>query len=116
MFLKEKIAVKIIKVAAALIFNESGDFLLSTRPEDKAYASYWELAGGKLEKGESFEETLIRECEEELGIKIKNPKFFGKFFHSYPQTEVLLKIFRVEKENWSGEIQAKEKQKLAWVN
>ena len=39
---------KLVHVVAAVILNEQGEFLLSSRPEGKAYAGYWEFAGGKL--------------------------------------------------------------------
>ena len=105
-----------IKVSAGLIFDEFNNFLLSTRPSGKIFAGYWELAGGKLERGESFKTALIRECKEELGIEVGALKFFGEFFHSYPHAKVQLQIFIAEKENWSGKIKAKEGQKFLWLN
>jgi len=42
-----------IHVVAGILFNECGEFLLSSRPEGKPYAGYWEFAGGKVEAGET---------------------------------------------------------------
>ena len=50
----------LIRVDAGIILNEHGDYLLSSRPEGKPYAGYWEFAGGKVEPGETDEEALTR--------------------------------------------------------
>jgi len=51
--------------------------------------TYWVFPGGEVEKGESKEEALVRECKEELGIDIKVVKFLVKeMFNLYgPQME-----------------------------
>ena len=53
-----------------LIRMSDGALLLSTRPEGKAYAGFWEFPGGKIEAGETVEQALRRELQEELGITI----------------------------------------------
>ena len=50
--------------------GREGEFLLTSRPPGKVYADYWEFPGGKLESGESVEQALRRELQEELGITI----------------------------------------------
>ena len=57
----------LLVVAAALV-DIDGKVLLSQRPKEKQMAGLWEFPGGKLEKGETPEEALVRELEEELGI------------------------------------------------
>ena len=49
--------------------GREGRFLLTSRPEGKVYAGYWEFPGGKLEAGENVEQALRRELHEELGIE-----------------------------------------------
>lgn len=80
------------EVAAALIRN--GDkFMICQRPAHKSNALLWEFVGGKLEKGETKEEALIRECMEELGIKIEVGDEFFDVVHQYPDILVHLTIF-----------------------
>ena len=50
--------------------GREGRFLLTSRPEGKVYAGYWEFPGGKLEAGETVHDALARELHEELGITI----------------------------------------------
>ena len=58
------------EVAAALIWN--GDrLLICQRPAHKSNALLWEFVGGKLEKGETKQEALVRECMEELGVTVE---------------------------------------------
>ena len=52
------------EVAVGILFREDGAMLLTSRPEGKPYAGYWEFPGGKLEAGESVEQALRRELIE----------------------------------------------------
>lgn len=56
------------EVVVAVAFDKDGRFLMTSRPEGKVYAGYWEFPGGKVEAGETLEEALVREMKEELGI------------------------------------------------
>lgn len=83
------------EVAAALIW-ENGKFLICQRPPHKGNALLWEFVGGKLEKGETHEEALIRECREELGIKVKVNEPFCEIVHTYPDITIHLTVFNAE--------------------
>ena len=65
---------KVVEVAAAILLREvngNTEFLLAQRPHGKVYSGYWEFPGGKVEPGESLREALLREIQEELGVKIE---------------------------------------------
>lgn len=57
-----------LSVAAGILMNAQQEVLIAERPQGKAYASYWEFPGGKIETGESAVNALVREFKEELGI------------------------------------------------
>ena len=103
-----------INVVAGIVLNQEGDYLLSSRPASKPYAGYWEFAGGKVEAGESDLAALKREFEEELGIEIHHATpWLSKLYH-YEHATVSLRFFRVQSEDWSGELQAREGQNWSW--
>ena len=49
-----------VEVAVGILVRDDGAFLLTSRPEGKVYAGYWEFPGGKLEAGETVEQALRR--------------------------------------------------------
>lgn len=80
------------EVVAALIRN--GDkMLICQRPKNKARSLLWEFVGGKVEKGESLEQALIRECKEELNITLSVGDVFMEVTHEYPDITVHLTLF-----------------------
>ncbi len=81
-----------IEVVAALIWKED-KFLICQRPKDKARALLWEFVGGKVEKGESKEQALIRECQEELDVTLNVGEEFMSVTHEYPDVTVHLTLF-----------------------
>lgn len=80
-------------VAAALIWNESGQFLICQRPAHKARGLLWEFVGGKAEKDESLKEALVRECREELGVTVEPGSIFVQLIHEYPDIKIRLTLF-----------------------
>lgn len=80
-------------VVAALI-REGDRFFACQRPDDKARGGLWEFPGGKVEKGESREQALIRECREELGVAVRVEGPFLTVTHAYPDFTVRLHVFR----------------------
>ena len=80
------------EVVAALIWNENR-FLACQRPAHKARGLLWEFVGGKVEPGESKEQALIRECQEELAVTIAVRDMFMEVDHVYPDLTVHLTLF-----------------------
>lgn len=104
----------LVQVVAGILLDQNGRYLLSSRPEGKPYAGYWEFAGGKVEAGESDFQALQREFEEELGIRIFAATPWLTKVHSYEHAHVRLHFLWVEADQWAGEIQSREGQKWAW--
>jgi 8-oxo-dGTP diphosphatase len=102
----------VVDVAVGVLMRLEGDFLLTSRPEGKVYAGYWEFPGGKLEPGESVEEALRRELHEELGIVIGAVHRWQEQLVDYPHALVRLNFCKVFE--WSGELQMRECQSFAW--
>jgi mutator protein MutT len=84
--------VKPIEVAAGLVFRE-GKLLITQRSPDSHLGGLWEFPGGKREAGETFEECLRRELEEELGIEVEVGELLESIDHVYPERSVHLKFF-----------------------
>ena len=78
------------EVAVGILSREDGALLLTSRPEGKVYAGYWEFPGGKLEPGETVEQALRRELQEELGIVIGSAQVWKVTEHNYPHALVRL--------------------------
>lgn len=104
----------LIRVVAGILLNRDGDYLLSSRPEGKPYAGYWEFAGGKVEAGETDFQALRREFEEELGIRILAATPWLTKIHSYEHARVCLKFLWVNPGQWTGGPQSREGQEWSW--
>jgi mutator protein MutT len=76
-----------IEVTAAIIHSD-GKLLICQRPRGKRCEMLWEFPGGKVEIGETQEECLIRECQEELGITIEPEKLIHEVEYDYPDVTV----------------------------
>lgn len=70
---------KLLEAVAALI-QKQGKYLLAQRKKGDCYGGLWEFPGGAREPGERIEETIEREIEEELGLKVKAGRVLGEFF------------------------------------
>ena len=99
-------------VAAAVIIRD-GRVLLTRRGEGQHLAGMWEFPGGKLEAGESPEEALLRECQEECGIEVEVAEILEVTHHWYPEKEVLLLFYRCELR--AGEVRHLQVADHAWV-
>jgi 8-oxo-dGTP diphosphatase len=83
----------VIEVSAGLIFR-SGKILITQRHAGAHLGGLWEFPGGKREAGETFEECLVRELREELGIEVEVGELLESLTHAYPEKTVVLKFFR----------------------
>ena len=106
---------KIVLVVACALVDADNRVLLAERPAGKSLAGLWEFPGGKLEPTESPETALIRELDEELGLKVKPaclaPLTFAS--HSYPDFHLLMPLYVCRR--WEGFARPREGQRLAWV-
>ena len=100
------------EVVAALIWN--GDkFMICQRPAHKARGLLWEFVGGKVEPGESKEQALIRECQEELDVTLSVGNVFMDVVHEYPDLTVHLTLFNAAIA--SGEPKKLEHNDIRWI-
>lgn len=101
-----------IEVVAALIWD-GNKFLICQRPANKARGLLWEFVGGKVEKGETREQALIRECQEELAITVEPHEIFTEVTHEYPDITVHLILFNCS--ILRGQPQLLEHNAMAWI-
>ena len=108
-------SVKLVLVAACALIDADGRVLIAERPVGRPLAGLWEFPGGKVERGERPEDTLIRELHEELGITVREaclaPLTFAS--HAYPEFHLLMPLYVCRR--WEGSVTAREGQRLAWA-
>ena len=105
----------VVLVVACALIDPDGRVLLGQRPPGKAMGGLWEFPGGKVDSGETPEETLIRELREELGITAREaclaPFTFAS--HAYPDFHLLMPLYLCRR--WEGTPQPLEHSALKWV-
>lgn len=111
---------KILLVTACALLDADNRVLLAQRPEGKAMAGLWEFPGGKVESGETPEESLVRELAEELGVTATIPCLAPLTFasHTYDNFHLLMPLYicrRYEAPADLGTNIGKENQALKWV-
>lgn len=105
----------LVEVAVGVLEDAQGRFLLTSRPPGKVYPGYWEFPGGKLERGESVEQALARELEEELGLVVA-PQAVRRWREQvvdYPHALVRLHFCRLR--DWRGDMRMREGQQASWT-
>lgn len=106
---------RLLLVAACALLDGDGRILLAERPEGKPLAGLWEFPGGKVEPGETPEATLIRELEEELGVRTKGdclaPLTFAS--HAYDDFHLLMPLYVCRR--YEGIPMPREGQRLKWA-
>jgi 8-oxo-dGTP diphosphatase len=109
------VSANLVLVAACALVDADGRVLLAQRPAGKTMAGLWEFPGGKIEKGERPEDSLIRELKEELGIVVREaclaPLTFAS--HAYPEFHLLMPLYVCRR--WDGTVTPREGQRLLWV-
>ena len=102
-----------IPVVAGILLDDQR-VLLSERIGDSPFAGLWEFPGGKIETGETVEDALVRELDEELGIEAQAWRAFLSLDHRYADRHVQLQFFLVT--SWSGVPRGLDGQKLRWAD
>lgn len=104
---------KTIKVVAAVCIDEHDCVLCALRSPIMPLPNLWEFAGGKVEKGEIPEESLVREIQEELGCLVQVHELIEDVSHEYPHVIVNLLTYRAT--IVEGAPKAKEHAQIKWV-
>lgn len=95
------------------VLERDGEILICQRRPDQAHALKWEFPGGKVEAGETPEQALVRELQEELGIEAEAGPEIERYEFSYPgKNPILLIFFAVTK--WTGEVENRIFQAVVW--
>ena len=102
-----------ISVTCAII-EKDGKILLARRAPDQKLPGKWEFPGGKVEDGESPEECLKRELEEEFGIRAEVGKFITSNEHHYDHISIKLLAFNTT--YISGTFTLVDHDKIEWVS
>ena len=105
---------KRIHIVAAIIFNNNkSEVFITKRPNDKHKGGFWEFPGGKVEPGESIQQAMIRELEEEVGITTTEQTPFEHLEFDYPDKSLKFDFMAVTQ--FIGQPFGKEGQQGEWV-
>lgn len=102
-----------LNVVAGIIWD-NGLYLAVERPEGAKMAGWWEFPGGKIEQGESRDDALVRELQEELGITATSCEYWRELSHEYAEFVVHLHFFHIRE--YSGQLTSLENQRMQWVD
>lgn len=102
-----------IPVVAGFL-RKDGKILVGQRPENNSLAGQWEFPGGKIESGETPEQALARELDEELGIEAEVGDLKLACTHSYGDVGILILFYEIL--YWKGEPRAKHHMMLEWIH
>ncbi len=94
-------------------FAAGSKHLIARRNDDDMLGGLWEFPGGRVEEGETHEEALVRELQEELAIDVEVIDFFMKVRHAYTHFRMTLHIYNCQ--HIGGEPQAVDCADWAWV-
>lgn len=103
----------VIPCGVALI-RQGRQFLISQRNEKDTFGSYWEFPGGKKNEGESFEDCVVRETMEELGVRVAVEKKFMEIRKKYDRKTIWLNFYLCS--YVSGDPTPIECQKVLWAD
>lgn len=100
------------QVVAAVIRNQ-GRVLIDQRRSGDLLGGMWEYPGGKVEKGESLPDAIVREIHEELGLEIQAGNILNVYEHAY--THFSVEVHAIECEIVAGKPQALEADAITWA-
>lgn len=103
---------KEVKVVAA-IMERSGFYLIGQRKLEKPFGGLWEFPGGKIKRGESPEQALHRELEEEFGIESRVNGFFAEGFYEDECLKIKLLGYMVD--YISGRFKLVDHDRIRWA-
>ena len=102
-----------VHVAVGVVFNSRGEVLIALRNKGQHQGGLWEFPGGKVEKGETVQQALVRELKEEVGIVAHHLEPLIGIPHSYTDKKVFLDVWTVG--DFEGEVVGREGQEVCWV-
>jgi 8-oxo-dGTP diphosphatase len=105
--------VVVVEVAAAVIQDGAGRYLITRRPEGSHLGGLWEFPGGKREPGETLEACLARELREEVGALVNVGDRVETVRWDYPDKTVVIHFFQCRLTG--GRVEPRESQALEWV-
>lgn len=103
---------KVIDVTAGVV-RSNGNVLIARRAAHDSHGGKWEFPGGTVEPGETAEDCVRRELQEELGIEVRILRFLGTAQEMRPTFALRLLFFEVE--HLSGDIRLVDHDAHAWV-
>ena len=104
---------KVVVVVGAIIQNEKAEILCALRSKNMSLANFWEFPGGKIEKGETIKEAIVREIHEELDCTIEFIEVFNDSTYEYD--EVIVNLVTIKCKLIEGIPKDKEHAKLIWL-
>ena len=103
---------EIVKVTAAIL-EKDGRMIIDQRNSKYHLTGKWEFPGGKIETGETPEECLARELDEEFDIEVSVGDFLGSSIHHYEHISIELMAYRTF---WDGgQINSNGHKNYKWV-
>lgn len=102
-----------LQVAVGVVQNPLGEVLIALRPQHVHQGGLWEFPGGKLQAGESVEQAMQRELQEELNISVQTSSPLISICHDYPELSVQLHVHKIE--SFSGVASGAEGQEIRWL-
>jgi 8-oxo-dGTP diphosphatase len=103
-----------LQVVAALIEMDGFILLCRRKANEKRFPLKWEFPGGKVESGETAQEAIIRELQEELGIRVIASEEAISYTYAYPgERPIRLMFFRITQ--FDGTVQNRQFEQISWL-
>ena len=102
-----------VAVIERTVGNAKKEILAGVRPTGTALAGFWEFPGGKLNANETFEQAVVRECQEETGLDVDVVGEFPAVTFEYDHATVRIRFFRCNLPETSGDQPLK--QPFQWI-